>query len=641
MAANIRKSRLRESPGSDESSRATTEWSTKLQRGFLRWLEQRCSRVEMLGIPGGEPLSARLDDLFVPPYVSIRPARALGVEATLDETDGERHEKTAPPEQGSSGIGTLTDLLALRRQIALVGGPGAGKSLLLNDLAGQLARKGLGGNPVRPPDDLRHEGALVPILVPLGLFEPFCRVFTRTRPEGSASVLIDFAGWTLERAAGDSAPGKDVIGELARRYRIVLLLDGLDEVGDVRYQRILCSSVLDLVMRYPGTPLLLTTRPTVFEEARVVFPAPPFLEAELLPFDREQRRAFADKWSQAISGIPGERPPAEMPQSREHAAQDLMSASTSAPWLENLTSNPLLLTVLAVLLEEASQPRVLHIELLERVTNTLLHSWDEAKMEPGTSTAPPYATLSVDAQRCCVAALALAGRVKGLSEIPADVALDVLQEELLPLTGSADRAKEQAHELLEHLSGRGGLLVIGDRGYRFRHACLQEFLAAWDLSLTPEPRTLRQRLESLPDGVQMQEILSLLSGIWANQGATERANELERILEDLRPNDESDRSQEAASAKVNEETLVDLIYRLVAARELEADFLERPSAGPLRSAIARLSSQGDTMSRIPKVIATLSTRQPSLQPPALWKAWMLEAKASHLQGLLGELTELR
>jgi len=77
---------------------------------------------------------------------------------------------------------------------------------------------------------------------------------------------------------------------LGREGRLVLLLDGLDEVA--REDRGDAESLLrDLSARWPASALVVTSRPIGYRR-----PASELRELELLPFDGARRREFLARW---------------------------------------------------------------------------------------------------------------------------------------------------------------------------------------------------------------------------------------------------------------------------------------------------------------------------------------------------------
>ena len=218
------------------------------------------------------------------------------------------------------------------RRWLLRGDPGSGKTTLLRHLAYRLAHeRGDGDAPWVPvflslPRILRSGAEPLDALdaklhSPLGL------------PEGAlAAALVD----------------------CAEKGELLLLLDGLDEVpeDDREAARALLRST---TKRWPEVPLVVTTRPIGAERLDR------FHELELLPFDDERRRRFLARWL-------GAGPDGEDWDAAEDAARRLESNRS----MKELASNPLYLTLMAMLLDDDEPLPERRTRLYDRIFDFLL-----------------------------------------------------------------------------------------------------------------------------------------------------------------------------------------------------------------------------------------------------------------------------
>jgi len=180
--------------------------------------------------------------------------------AREDKTPGEQHP----------GRRTLDDFLALdpsehpwvTRRWLVEGDPGSGKTTLLRHLAGGLARKG----------DRRR----IPVFVSLPrLVEPF-------------RLPLDYLAEEYGPLCGPELPG--VLDAAGRDGRLLVLLDGLDEVRPERRDRV-DKLLAKLDRDWPRSSVVLTSRPIGLGQ-----PPPDFHKLLLQPFDDAQRRRFLEKW---------------------------------------------------------------------------------------------------------------------------------------------------------------------------------------------------------------------------------------------------------------------------------------------------------------------------------------------------------
>ena len=230
------------------------------------------------------------------------------------EIEEVRRSKAA--HEGRSGHGlAIRDVLDLdpqefpwvTRRWLLRGDPGSGKTTLLRHLARTLAQAG--GVPWVP------------------VFESL----PRWMREG---WLFDRIEARLSKLGHAGAEVRRALEEQAEAGRLLLLLDGLDEVptahrGDAE------ALLLELSARWPEAPIVVTSRPIGLH-----LPGEDFREIEVLPFDAANRRAFLARWF----GQSGE---VDEAQALRVAAQ--LEGDVN---LRELASNPLYLTLLALLTEK-------------------------------------------------------------------------------------------------------------------------------------------------------------------------------------------------------------------------------------------------------------------------------------------------
>ncbi len=275
------------------------------------------------------------------PYFERRGAPLLEhvyVELRLDPRDasegaGEVIEKARTAKRGGWRPGhglTIRDVLDLdprrqpwvTRRWLLCGDPGSGKTTLLRHLARALARAG--GVPWLP------------------VFESL----PRWMREG---WLFERIEKRLSKLGHDGAEARRVLEQQAVAGRLLLLLDGLDEVP--RGERGDADALLrELSARWPATPIVVASRPIALRS-----PGEEFRRIEVLPFDAGHRRAFLARWF----GRQG-----EVDEERAARVADILEADAN---LRQLASNPLYLTLLALLSEKRRALSGHRPELYDRI----------------------------------------------------------------------------------------------------------------------------------------------------------------------------------------------------------------------------------------------------------------------------------
>lgn len=409
--------------------------------------------IRTLGLPpetlreGDAGRSIRLRDIFVP--LSFLPER-----------DHYRSE-------------SLAEVVRSKRSLVALGDPGSGKSTLLTFLA------------------LLHAGAAelqgyvpasdaVPLLIPL-------RDFTRLQRERHDLSFLDYlevrarTDYSLERAH------RAFFESALRMGEAVVLLDGLDEVGNAASRRRISNAVRAFRASYPNCPFWVTSRIYGYVgDARL--PSEEFSPTLVGRLDDEQIGNFIDRW---YSHHPIRR-------EGEERAASLRNAIQRTPSVKRLASNPLLLTLMAFIhqgLRRLPQDRG---ELYEKCIEMLLKTWQEAKWEEGRAPAHPFEKVGffnyVNTQKTYLSYLAMfiqERRSKNASEderglVSRTDALACLVENHLAIARrtspqlSEDQARTEMEHFLDYVSDRTGLLV--DRGgdqLSFIHLSFQEYLAAW------------------------------------------------------------------------------------------------------------------------------------------------------------------
>jgi len=339
---------------------------------------------------------------------------------------------------------TLPGLLALDRaerpwvtgRWMVLGDPGAGKTTLLRHLAATLAR--------------REDRPWVP------LFDSLPRLLR------DGTFLLDRIVRRLERAGQPAQGLAESLDRTGRDGRLLLLLDGLDEVP--REDREDAEQLLrDLAVRWPTTPFVVTSRPIGYRP-----PGSDFREVEVLPLDREHRRELLARSFGRATG--------SLDFSRADAAMQALDAAE----LQEVAGNPLYLTLMALLFEQNISPDRNRANLYDQVFDLLL----EGKYRPGTK---PMERKEI--VRAVLRQLACGMTEDNRDAEPVGTLEDRLyRPELDRLRADLERTgrwRGQLRIFLTDLAERTGILGPHDGpdvGWRFWHRTFREALTAEHLS---------------------------------------------------------------------------------------------------------------------------------------------------------------
>lgn len=420
--------------------------------------------VRLLGFPPdvlrrrGVAADIRLSDLFVPP-------RLMG-------------------EEKSSSPVSLLDALK-NPSVVVLGDPGTGKSTLLSFMvllfAGGAAVAGI---------------KLLPQAVPLFVS---LRDFALELQQRSDLTLLDYL--TLRARAEHVEMASPLFFESALRMgEAAVLLDGLDEVGNATLRDRVRSAVRALRAEYPHASFWITSRIHGYTPD-IALPHDSFVHLRMAPFDDEQVDELLRRWYALWA--PGDAAP------RDERRASLRDAIQRTPSVRRLSSNPLLVTLMAFIHQISGQLPQERCELYERCMDMLLRTWQPARRDrAGLTDQRGTATLTrPSTQKEYLARLALFVQERNQGEegdearglVPRRDALDRLAEWHL---GRAEQdrpgitpaeALAEMEDFLDHLCDGTGLLV--DRGgglLSFLHLSFQEYLAAWAFLCDRRPHQVDQ-----------------------------------------------------------------------------------------------------------------------------------------------------
>lgn len=244
----------------------------------------------------------------------------------------------------------LSEILPKHRRLLIVGQPGSGKTTFARLVACMLARDITGparkpawrqeflGLPSRQPSPIP---GLVRMGTLVGLFE-----------KHSSPGRLDDRTWLLDLLATQSCPQRsqvagiqdpdhlahcDAWDGLLRAGKVMLLLDGLDEVAVCALRVRVLRVFQDACQAWPETAIVVTSRPIELEMLRAL----DFHEATIDPFGPEEVARFIGQWATALfAGDTGRRADHE---------ELLRAAIRERPEIRRLATNPVMLTCLCVI----------------------------------------------------------------------------------------------------------------------------------------------------------------------------------------------------------------------------------------------------------------------------------------------------
>ncbi|TMQ78885.1 SUMF1/EgtB/PvdO family nonheme iron enzyme [Candidatus Accumulibacter phosphatis] len=478
--------------------------------GYLRWLQERTQGIELRGIEraGGAPV------VVLPLETAYVPLRA----------------RSLPRSGGLSGREAdiaLNEVLGLGHRLAIIGGPGCGKTTVLLHMAWALASSLLAGRPEPARSRLGLTMAAselpLPILVPLASFARYRRHLPAAAP-AREKTLAHFISYHLISKESPFDLSADFFVRLLNDGRnVLLLLDGLDEVANEGERAEVRQSVENLVAGRNAMRVVVTCRTIAYrsgrtalgadfrqievqalEHARHIVPMVRQAYACIHPQDSGRRRERADDLLTGIQRLEADR--------RQRLGENAAA----------LVDSPLMVRLLLIVhLNNRALPEQ-RADLFDKAINALLqvdYGYDESDRRELSADWTLYRDMAQQ--------LAFHMHQQG-----ADQGREIEEPALRAILRAEEAFQPRLDDFVRHARQRGSVLEERDGAYRFLHLALQEFLVARYLSEVIGRDSREAMLSFLAERIEdpwWREPILLLAGYQATHAARS-ARELLRAL---------------------------------------------------------------------------------------------------------------
>ncbi len=366
------------------------------------------------------------------------------------------------------------DAVLDKRQLMILGRPGAGKTTFLK----RLAIECLNG---------KFLADRLPIFVTLKEF---------AEAEGQPGI-VEFVADVGAKHSGEKSmrsqinhlpnasplPGvRSTLIEILESGRGLVLLDGLDEVMEQDHDRII-REIREFAERYSQNHIVITCRIAARE---YIFQQ--FTEVEMADFDDDQIQSFADKWFKTQEKNP-ESTTGEM----------FWKELESRKPVKELAANPLLLTLLCLEFHDSSAFPQSRSELYDRALNVLLSKWDgQRRILRGEEV---YKGLSLKRKETLLGQLAMYTFERGDYFFKEKVATQQIEQYIRNLPGAKEdpaALEVDSRAVLKSIESRHGLLSERATGiYSFSHLTFQEYFTAKNILDLSNPAAQESALGQL------------------------------------------------------------------------------------------------------------------------------------------------
>jgi HEAT repeat protein len=456
---------------------------------YRQHLINQYSKLTLYSVKSDKPLSVELERIFVKLSMTKQEKKerayftTRGKKWTFDPNDPEEErilpfENLRPEQLYEEKQITLSISEALRqnKRLVIVGCPGAGKTTLLKYLAISFARK-----LHKEKFDIDEEH------IPIWLFlRDFSRFLDNQNLKGSlltykADLLAQFLYEYYDQAAKQLNLSKEFFKRLLEDGRCLVLMDGLDEVADPIKRGRITEAVSIITQHYDKNQFIISSRPRGYEGEAKQHLSTHCADCLIRDFDEDNMSEFTRSWYKAVTYERlGENEAAT--REAEMYTEDLLRRIKAEPHVKALATNPLLLSILAMVHQRDTTLPQRRAELYDECTQMLLGYWDQVRGGEAARELARTGDLDRNEKRALLEPIALWFHLRGEAGKEADK--EDLQKEIARqfadvMGESPAKAKLRAAEFLKIIDERSGLLVEREIGtYSFAHLTFQEYLTA-------------------------------------------------------------------------------------------------------------------------------------------------------------------
>jgi len=496
---------------------------------YLHHVISRNRYLQLQGIrSGGKLVHIELDQI----YVTLRATRRRVARA--EEAWLQAEASLAPGERRRvrehTGLATETvtvsvdEALAAHPRLVVLGDPGSGKTTLLRYLALLYARDlAEGASLVGDRLGLDERGRL-PILLPLRKVGAFLRERPDDGTQGHA-LLLEFLFSAL-KGERLTLPD-DFFDERLDEGAAVILLDGLDEVADSHLRQRVSRLVEAFTRAYPRCRYVVASRVVGYSGAARL--GEEYATSTVRDFLMADVERFLANWHRLIA-IGHMGPGASAEAFAAEQTRQLVGAIRANERIRELSINPLMLTVIAMVHRDRVKLPDRRAELYAEAVDVLLGKWEEAKGLPETPILgdKPFDTGD---RRLMLQGVALAMHERRQKEIASEDLRRWLGEMFHEILQDRRESERAVGRFLSVIQERTGLLAARGEGvYAFSHLTFQEYLAAVAVAARDDyvEHTLQRAAEPW-----WREVILLQAGYLSLQ-SKERTTRLIRAITDLK-----------------------------------------------------------------------------------------------------------
>ncbi|MEV7150820.1 NACHT domain-containing protein [Streptomyces sp. NPDC093084] len=477
---------------------------------YFAYLEREFGGLTLEGLPADQEVGSktiRLESIYVPLHLTPIPKEGLQISSDKDQGSDEKP---------SGSRKTVTEVLSEHRHLAILAAPGGGKTTLLKRLAVAYASADRRGEVA---DELPSEDWF-PLFIrcrQLGdhVRRPITELIKSLPKYAERSDLIE--------------PFSNAALEALKAGKVLLLVDGLDEISDPGDRSAFAAQLRTFIGTYPAAHVVVTSREAGFRAVSGAMSSACSLY-KIADLSTPDIYTLCRAWQHEVVG------------GSTTAANKIAQSIVSKPRVRDLAINPLLLTTLLLVQRWFGELPPKRSVLYDKAIEVLLMTWNTEGHTP------------IDQEEAMpqLAYAAFAMMKTKTQSVSAKVLKDLFDEARNAMPEVLGYARMSSTELIERVEDRSSLLVqsghIIEDGqirplYEFKHLTFQEYLAAkacveaWN----PERDGTEDYSEVLNEYLTNEswtEVIPLAGVLAGGKGAKRIVDRLITRLQELDPGDE-------------------------------------------------------------------------------------------------------
>ncbi len=239
----------------------------------------------------------------------------------------------------------IFDILSnFNNKIAILGDPGSGKTTYLKYIAKEISSK-------------RYRNFFYSNLLPVYIRIADYAIFYEKTGKTIAEFLVNYFDKKYER----------IFLKALKENKLVLLLDGLDEITKISIRHDIINQVNIIASQYPDCFFVVTTRIVGYNQANL---GAKFEHFEIESFNEIQIKQFSINWYNAISEFTDKDNV-----KANQLANELFNSIKDHRSVVRLATTPLLMTIIALIHYKGVRLPNKRVELYDIAVSTLLENW--------------------------------------------------------------------------------------------------------------------------------------------------------------------------------------------------------------------------------------------------------------------------